>query len=63
MNVIDDVNRFAADGGYDTGLFLSFLIERDTELPPFRPDSWRKQEGSRVSLETGLCRRTISGSS
>lgn len=31
--------------------------------PPFRPDSWRKQEGSRISLRTGLCRMTISGSS
>ena len=31
--------------------------------PPFRPDSRRKQEGSRISLRTGLCRMTISGSS
>ncbi len=30
---------------------------------PFRPDTWRKQEGSRISLRIGLCSRTISGSS
>ena len=30
--------------------------------PPFRPDSRRKQEGSRISLRMCLCRRTISGS-
>jgi pyruvate carboxylase len=31
--------------------------------PPFRPDTWRKQEGSRISLGMCLCRRSISGSS
>jgi hypothetical protein len=36
---------------------------RIVNCPPFRPDSWRKQEGSRISLRIGLCRRTISGSS
>jgi hypothetical protein len=31
--------------------------------PPFRPDTRRRQESSRISLRIGLCRRTISGSS
>jgi hypothetical protein len=32
----------------------------NVNCPPFRPDSWRKQEGSRISLRTGLCRMIIS---
>ena len=35
----------------------------DLNCPLFRPDTRRKQEGSRLSLRTGLCRMTISGSS
>ena len=34
---------------------------RHMNCPPFRPDTWRKQEGSRISLRIGLCRRSISG--
>ena len=40
------------------GQILDFVLN----CPPFRPDSRRKQEGSRISLRIGLCRRIISGS-
>lgn len=32
----------------------------ELNCPPFRPDTRREQRGSRISLRTGLCRRTIS---
>src|SRR5262249_29297396 len=41
--------------------FASF-VKLISELPPFGPDAWRKRRGLRISLRTGLCRRTISGS-
>lgn len=47
---------------YKGGILDYYSSDPLVNCPPFRPDTWRKQRGSRISLRTGLCRRTISGS-
>src|SRR5687768_10533307 len=34
---------------------LAWGLQYDVKCPPFRPDTWRKQEGSRISLRISLC--------
>jgi hypothetical protein len=54
------VNKTSAAVKFAQARYQEF---RDVNCPPFRPDSRRKQEGSRISLRIGLCRKSISGSS